>query len=367
MRPAEGRRLRVLAVVDGHQVTGPAKQVLGGLLRLGPDVNPAVAVVQRAPSDLPLVAAVRGLGLPYLVLRERFRFDPGPVLELARYMRRSRVDVLETHGYKANVLGGLVATLLGVPWIAFLHGETQEGWKVRTYFRLERIAARRATRVAVVSHAMRELAIRSAIPAPRVRVIHNACLERPKVAAVLGGVAAPVIGVIARLSREKGVDVALRTHARVLMKHPAAKMIIAGIGPEQPKLAGLARTLRVEDSIEWLGYQPDISAVFARLMVLLLPSRSEGLPNVVLEAMAHGVPVVAAAVGGVSEVVLSGRTGLLVTPDDEVSMAAGVMELLEDAGLRRRLAERAQHDVKERFSADGRAGKLAALYAEVTA
>jgi glycosyltransferase involved in cell wall biosynthesis len=365
-RPGRRRSLRVLAVIDAHQLTGPAKQVLGSLSRLGPGTTPAIGVIQRTPGETPLAASVRGAGLPCVVFRERFRLDPRPAVRLARYLRRAEIDVLETHGYKANVLGGIVATLLRVPWIAFLHGETHEGGKVRMYFALERMAARRAPRVVVVSRAMRELAIRWAIPAERIRVIHNACFEAADAAADGRSVSAPVIGIVGRLSREKGVDVALRAHARVVMTQPGARMIIAGVGPEEAKLAALASTLGVAGSVEWLGYEADIKSVFSRLMLLVLPSRSEGLPNVVLESMAYGVPVVATAVGGVPEAVIDGDTGVLVAPEDDVSIAAAVVNLLQDADRRRRLAEHARQAVAQRFSAAGRVRKLKDTYAEVT-
>src|SRR5262245_50473758 len=352
---------RLLVVIDGYEVTGPAKQLLAAHARLAPELRTTIAVIQRGREETPLLTAVRATGLPLTVFRERFRFDPAPAVALACHARRIGADIIQTHGYKANVFAALISRIVRVPWVAFLHGETYEGWKIRTYFALERVVVRRAARVVVVSEAMGHEVARCGVPAHAIRVIHNASVTS-RSAAAAWGTYVPVVGVIPHLTLEKGFDLAFRAHAHVIAERPTATLLIAGVGSEEGELKRLAERLGIEPSVTWLGYQRDVEALLRRLMVLLVPSRSEGSPNVILEAMAHGVPVVATAVGGVPELIANGESGLLVSPGDDRSLAESILRLCHDVELRRRLAKQAAQEVEARFSVDVRVTKLAALY-----
>jgi glycosyltransferase involved in cell wall biosynthesis len=115
----------------------------------------------------------------------------------------------------------------------------------------------------------------------------------------------------------------------------------------------------------WHGYQEELADVYRRLAVLLIPSRSEGLPNVALEAMGHGVPVVATSVGGLPEVVSDGENGFLAPSGDAEVLAQRVLCILEDPLLRRRLGQRARQDMASRFSFGARLRALDDIYRRV--
>jgi glycosyltransferase involved in cell wall biosynthesis len=363
--------MNVVAILDGHHITGPARQLLAtgpALRKLGIEI--ALAVFQRRAGDKPLVAEARALGFDVSLLSDRFPGSPATLSALAAEARRPDVSVLQTHGYKANVLARLLARRLGKPWIAFLHGETSENAKVRLYFALERRAVRQATRVVVVSHAMARRTIAAGVPAASVRVIHNAALfEAPDLGATPAAAAngIHVVSVAGRLSPEKGVDVALRAHAHVRACRDDVRLAVAGDGQEAARLKRLATELGIESSIDWLGHLADVRPLYRKTTILLLPSRSEGLPNVALEAMAHGVPVVAAAVGGVPELITDEHSGLLVEAEDAPAMAARIVRLLDDASLRERLGEQGRKEVGARFSLEARVRELSSMYQDVVA
>lgn len=358
--------MTVLAVIDGYRLTGPGKQVLASI---GPglDADVRLAVFQRSVSPTPFILAARRIA-PVLSIRDGFPGDPRAVRRLLGHARADDVDIVQTHGYKPNVLAAMLAPRLGRPWIAFLHGETYENAKVRLYYRLERLAVRRATRVVVVSHAMAARARLLGIPAAKIRVIHNACLTTPAAPMRAVGRSAEsrgVVGIVGRLSPEKGVDVGLQVHAAVRRRVPTAALVVAGEGAERQRLQAQARRLGVEHSVTWLGHRDDLDDVYRQMSVLLVPSRSEGLPNVALEAFAHGVPVVATAVGGLPELIAHARNGYLVSPGDTAAMADYVVSLLGDAALRSRLGAQAREHVERGFSLRARRAALTALYEEV--
>lgn len=364
----KGSRVHVLAVADGFRLTGPARQLLAS--RRCANASITLAVFQRSRRPTPLITFARQLNVPTLALPDRFPGDPRAIAALARLAAGPETDILQTHGYKANVLAALVNVRARRPWVAFLHGETWESRKVRFYFAMERLAIRRADRIVVVSHQMARALESGGIPPSKLRVIHNACLINPPTddgAAGYDGNVPPIIGVVGRLSYEKGVDIALEVHRRVVRQHPSARLWVIGEGPEQMRLARLADRLGLSPSVDWLGYQEEMGPLYQRMAVLLLASRSEGLPNVALEAMAHGVPVVATAAGGVPEIISDGQTGFLVPSGDPQGLAARVVELLADVQLRRRLGHAARDEVRTRFSLEARCQALARLYDEAAA
>jgi glycosyltransferase involved in cell wall biosynthesis len=364
--PAPGSSIRVLAVLDGYQVTGPARQLLSTAAYLrGSGIQTTIALFSRVPGPSPLVRAAGSLRVPVVPLPDRFPGDPGAIRALSALY--AGADVVQTHGYKANVLTRSMVRRHRRPWVAFLHGDTWQNWKVRAYFALERRAVRQADRIVSVSEALAREVRESGGPSARVRVVPNASVAESPAAPPQAWErqAEPRVGVLGRLSPEKGVDLALRAHALVRGDHPASRLVVAGEGPEGPALRRLAGQLGVAETVEWLGHLEDVTSLYAGLTVVLIPSRSEGMPNVALEAMAHGVPIVAAAVGGVPEVLRDGRTGVLVPPGHVSAMARGVGELLADADRRRALGAAAQREARERFSVAARGATLITLYREL--
>jgi glycosyltransferase involved in cell wall biosynthesis len=157
---------------------------------------------------------------------------------------------------------------------------------------------------------------------------------------------APLLLCLGRLHRNKAFDVAMRALAAL----PDAYLWLAGDGPERPALQRLAGELGVADRIRWLGWRDDAPALYAAVDLLLCSSRVEPLGNIVIEAWAHGVPVVAAAADGPSELIVDGSTGLLVPVEDHAALAAAAATVLQSPALRGRLVREAQTAYESAFS-----------------
>ena len=359
-------RLTVLACMDTRLVSGPGRQLLS-LATLAPEVgvNVRLGLFYRDTPHTAFIDTARRRGLDLRLIASRWPGDPASLVALARAARELDVDVLQTHGYKANVLTFLAARFIRRPWIAFLHGVTSERPRVKVYYRLESLAVRHADRVVVMSEAMRRAYAASGVDPTRLRVVHNAALDGEPVIQ-RADAAGPALGVVARLSSEKGVDVALRALKLIVADYPSACLHIAGDGPDRAKLVHLASELGLAHHIVWHGHVDDMQSIYQQLTLLMIPSRSEGLPNAALEAMAAGVPVVSTDVGGLSELVINGHTGLLVPSENPPALAAAVIRLLGMPDELHRFAHAALEDVRTRFSVGARVARLKTMYEELT-
>jgi glycosyltransferase involved in cell wall biosynthesis len=320
----------------------------------------------RPPS--PFIAYLDGAGIRCCVLPDNGPLDLGLPARLARALDRFRPDILQSHGYRTTALVFLLR-LMGrrTPWLAFFHGRTSENWKVRLYHGLDRALMQLADRIVVMAESQRgEFASMSR----QVRIIHNAALEVPADGepVSLDGLRTagdPVVAVVGRLSPEKGVDLLLEAVARLDAGGLPVALAVAGDGPERERLDQQARALGIVDRIRFLGNVANVPSLYRQVDAVALPSRSEGLPNVLLEALRADVPVVATAVGGVPEVLVDPNAGVVVPAGDPAVLAEGIRTVL--ATGRSAAAKAARTEVTRRFSLGQRVSRHLALYAELRA
>lgn len=291
---------------------------------------------------------------------------------LARLLRRERVDLLHTHTLAAaNALGRFAARRTGIPVVSHLHIENRFRPSTRPLLQAaDNVTARWAAALVAVSEDTRRAYERQGYPR-RIEVVHNGvALDGATpggVRAELGiPVEAPLVGEVGRLCEVKGQRELIEALAEV----PDAHAVLVGADLEQGgayrrTLEQAAERAGVRDRVVFAGEREDARAVVAELDVLALPSWTEGLPLVVLEAMALRRPVVATPVGGTPEVVVDGETGVLVPPRDPAALAEALRRLIADADLRRRLGEAGYERVRSRFSEQAMQERVLAIYDRV--
>lgn len=366
----------VLVLISTHIIGGPGK----GLLQLLPQlsasgrVRPILCTFNKeGAGDSPFIRACKAQGIPVTVLAQRFNLDPRPYRALRALIAAEGVDVIETHGYKENVFGYFLARTSGKPWICFMHGTTEENLKVRLYHTLDGYTVRAADRVLSVSH---ELA-RRMLPADlaaRVTVVDNAIQAKPQLPTRFAVAqwkrqwrlgADPVISCIGRLSPEKGQDLLISAAARLHAQGYRFHVVLAGDGPNRLELTQQCQRLGVDGRVVFLGQQTDVDVVYAASDIVALPSRKEGMPNVVLEAMQHGVPLVAMRVGAVPDMLTDQETAALVPLGDVDAFARALARLLDDREFARRLGRAAKAALYPRFSLAQRTDTMTRIYTEV--
>lgn len=266
-----------------------------------------------------------------------------------------RPDVVHTHGYRSDVLHGPVARSLGLPTVTTVHGFTGGGWKNRLYETLQRRAFRRCDAVVAVSRPLAVELADSGVPEERLHTIPNAWtrpvefLEGAEARRVLDVPAdAFSIGFVGRIDRVKGADVFVEAVGRV--EDPVTAVLI-GTGPSRPELMERARALGMSGRIRWPGSVDRAARLMKAFDLLVLSSRSEGTPMVLLEAMAAGVPLAATVVGGVPDVVGEGEA-TLVPPEDPGALADAIRGIMEDPEGAARRARRARERLRCEFGAD---------------
>ena len=357
------RPVRVLAFMEALRPTiGPAKNLIEFACRAGGTPHSFLSATitiatfhrGRGPISNDFVLACEKAGLEVHVLRERFLFDLAIVPAVRKLFALCKPDIIQSHAVKSHFLIRLTGINRECPWIAFQHGYTWPDMKMKMYNQLDRWSLPAASKVVTVcrpfAFALEEIGVRP----ERIVIQHNSVTtfypashkEVWELRQTLGiSEDTQVVLCVGRLSREKAQADLIEAAALLRRENSQRKLrfILAGEGPDQQMLTDLARSLLVEDWFIFSGYVPELKPYYTLASLFVLPSHTEGSPNVLLEAMSAGLPIVATAVGGVPEIATHEREALLVEKQNPVALAGAMERLLRDAELQSRLAEAARH------------------------
>ena len=381
---ATDRAFSVLALIEARIVTGVVANLLqfrrtAAALGDDPNVGLTIAVFLRGKTNAPaLTAAAAAVGVPVVAIHESFAGDPRTIVRLRRLTRRLQPDIVQTHSVKSHLIARL-SVPPAVPWIAFHHGYTRPDAKMAIYNACDHLSLRGADHVVTPTRAfVAELEARG-VARERIAVVHNAlaidpqldaraAIDRPRLRAQLGlGPHERAVVCIGRLSQEKGHADLIEAIAVLRATAPSlpVRAIVAGDGPEREALAALAAHRGVAGSIQWLGFVPSAQILYAAADAAVLPSHSEGSPNALLEAAAYRLPIVATAVGGITEIVTHGQSGLLVPARRPHALASALRDVLVDTPRGAEMGRHARRIVETHHHPAARARALVALYHEV--
>ncbi|MEM9352604.1 MAG: glycosyltransferase [Planctomycetota bacterium] len=362
---------RVLHVINGEHYSGAERVqdlLAEHLLPHGYQVGFACVKTGRFPDARHYQSA------PIYDARMRSRLDLQCVQRLSRLIQEQRYQLVHAHTPRSLLVGRIAAGKVGVPLVYHVHSPTvnDSTQRLRNLLnhRAERWSLGGVARIVAVSPSLRNHTIACGSPAERVCYIANGvpCSPQRSTEPPLG---TWTLGMVALFRPRKGVEVLLEALANLVSRGRDVRLL--AVGPfeseeYQTEVLALADQLGIAERIEWTGFVGDVGEQLRRMDLFALPSLfGEGLPMVVLEAMAAGVPVVASRVEGIPEAIQDREQGLLVEPNDPAQLAAAVDEVVGGGLNYAALSGSAVERHRERFSAEAMAAQVAAVYAELLA
>jgi glycosyltransferase involved in cell wall biosynthesis len=374
---SQGRsgRYEVLHLIGSNLVGGPEKQILHHAQDMqDTEYRLSIGSFHDLKDRPEVLVAAEQLNIPTVCLPGGLRLDLVP--RLSRMLAERKGSLLCTHGFKANVVGYLAARRTGTSHVAFVRGFTAENRRVRFYEMLERQALKRADRVACVSESQAQqiARIRGHRRAPI--VVKNAMLppyarmqDRPPISRNVLSIpkSAFIFGSVGRLSTEKGHRFMLSAFHKLCAEAPVGSqlyLILVGDGKEEKPLKLQATQLGIREQVHFAGFQGNSTEWMQLMDCLVQPSLTEGTPNTVLEALCLNLPVIACAVGGVPDLIVDGKNGLLVPAADVDKMAAAMKRMWLSPDLRIQLAAGSEGLVQE-YSPAYQRQRLIEVYDEV--
>jgi glycosyltransferase involved in cell wall biosynthesis len=381
--------MKILSVVEATNVNAVAKLAIDFFLATSeldqlrvdlPPLKGSIVTFDRVtagpaePNDF--IAAVRAAGIELDVIPERRRFDLSVIAALKTIADKRHPDIIVTNSVKSHFLVWRSRLWKQYPWVAFHHGYTSTDRKMRLYNRFDRFSLPKADLVVTVCNAFAsELTTVARVRADKLRVQHNSIRPAPPPAAEDVRALRERLGIaneqqvilsIGRLSKEKAQADLISAFRELCAANPNlnCKLLIVGDGPERDALTAAAQAPGIAGRVVFTGQVRDVQPLYAMADVFVLSSHSEGSPNVLLEAMAARVPVVATTVGGVPEMVANEKSALLVPAKDPKALAAAMVRLLDDSNLRLGLTEAATAILAKHHTPEQYVDALIRIYEE---
>ena len=356
---------------------GPEKTILNSCRYLEAQGFRAACAYLRHPEDpgfAALAARAQQQGVDLRTIDDRGPLDwriPG---RFRRLLDRDRPAIWHGHDYKSNLLGLLLRRSDSMRLVTTVHGWVQHTWKTPLYYAIDRWCIKRYEAVICVSRDLQRECLRLGIAEDRCRYVPNG-IDVEQIRARGAGDDAKsrsgvdrqrlIVGAVGRLSAEKGFENLILAFDRLVSEGLDAELWIVGEGDLKAELQALADDLACRPRVKLLGFRADVLDLYRAMDVFVLSSIREGLPNVLLEAMASEVPVLATRVAGVPSLIRDNENGLVVEIGSVESLFAGLMQLARDPGLRQRLAVAGRRTVEADFSFARRMSSIIELYNEL--
>lgn len=362
--------LRVVAGTGG----GPEKTILNSprfIKKHGYDAH----VVYLCPPERVIQESLRSraqkFDCPLTIIEDRGIRDFSIVGKLLRYCRDRKIELLQAHDYKSNALGILLRRFHRMHLVSMLHGWTDMSGRMPLYKRIDQKCLPWYEKIICVSEDLVEECRGLRIPEHKINLVHNAIdlndytrwIDKKDSQKELGiePKSGPLIGMVCRLSQEKGILEAIAMIDRFRSQSKPMQLWIAGDGAFRPEIEAEISRLGLQEYVRLLGQLSDTRTFYQAMDLFLLNSIREGLPNVVLEAMALEVPVVATRVAGVPSLIHSGKTGWLIEPNNSSMLDFAIRDCLESPQTSGHIRG-ARELIEQQFSFEQRISKVARIY-----
>lgn len=367
-------------VVNGHMGGGQriVSYITDHLLKIGEKV------CLLSPDSGTFTQAISAKGVPVFFKPMRKTYHLHDALAIAKLIKREKIDFLHTHSLGAgNVLSRLGGLFSGRPVISHVHGENNYNANplIRRYQQfLDRATLSASQKIIAVSEKTKQNLVHEGIDPSKIEIILNGVEIPPQLSQARKSVFqefsipenAAVAACIGQLCQTKGQDLLIEACAILEQQNQTLVLLLVGEdlqhhGLYQKKLKELAQAHGIENRIRFIGLRQDVPRLIQASNFVVLPSRIEGLPLVILEAMASAKPVIATDVGGISEVVIHQKTGLLVNPGSKENLAKALRVLLENPRSAEQMGQAGQKLIEKKHQVSIMLEKVMKIYREILA
>lgn len=364
------RPKRVAHLLASNFFGGPEKQLVEHALRIAKrNFEPLIISFMEGSETNQLLDRAQQRGIATRSLLSTGPFDLSLFGKVLNILKSEKVDLLCVHGYKANVIGRIASWRAGIPLIAISRGWTGEDYYIRVYEWIDKMFLRLSDHIVAVSAKQQQKVTDLGIPNDKVTVIHNCINVNGRVEPTASirtelGLESDALLVISagRLSPEKNYGGMIDAAKIVAEKNRNVNFAVFGEGVLRAELEEKITTAGLSDRFFLPGFHTGMQSILSEIDIFVLPSFTEGLPNVILEAFAAGKPVVATAVGGTPEVVEDGVSGFLTDPQKPEYMAECILRLAEDPELRKVMGTRGLESVKKNYTFEHQTDHYEKLY-----
>ena len=364
--------IHVVHLIDSEGMFG-AEHVVFNLLIALKELDFDVILGCLSPTHLPGADLGRELAkrqIPVVFLNEQKRISLRGLIAIYRLLKRSHADILHVNGYKATVLGGIVSSIIGIPYIATYHGEAAQDLKLLSkYSRVELIFLNRTARIIAVSNRIKNELTTRGVAVEKISVIHNG-IEDPMELNVqpdnkIGYKRRyPHILCVGRLVPLKRFDLVIDAINTLRKEYPEILLSIAGTGPMEETLKAKVSSLGINEAVQFLGYVENTRQLYKSADIFVLFSEMEGSPIVLIEAMAYSLPIITTAVGGIPEM-LNNENAIILPSGDVSKLVVSVRQLTSNLEYAKDLGRAARNNFVSRFKSNIMVNKYVKQYNEI--
>lgn len=324
-----------------------------------------------------LINRAQKCGIDVTPVNVNGKIDLGAIANMRKILKYNRISIIHTHDYKSDIYGLIASLNLGIKRVSTVHGSTRDSIKKKFYlFVTERFIHRYFNKLIAVSEDIYQYLGKFHHEPNRIEVVQNGIdftlvsdeIQNEKAEDTFSfNKDQKIFAVIGRLFPDKGHRFFLEAFAEFSKDYPSTMAVIVGDGPNKDKIVKQLRKLNLIDRVRMCGVRADMKTVYDNIDFLLIPSLREGLPYVLLEAMAYKIPVLASAVGEIPHLIEDGVTGYLVRGGDVEGLVKKMKEMMDSPDKLKMMTGKAFSVVSERFSAERMVRNTEKIYSELTA
>lgn len=376
MPSASDQHYKVLDIRDSPWTDGPGRTIL----ECASDINQnrykiIIATFQNSGaqlSDYALDAKKRGLQLE--IITEKRALDMQVLSQILSCIRSNQIDIIHTHEFRSNLFGFLAAKLTRKPIVTTAHGWIQNSPMKKRIVKLDKFLLRFFDKIIAVSEAIKKLLLDAGVPEHKITVIPNALRTEKYANNKQNQGFRKEVGVdeekilvanIGRLSPEKGQLEFLLAAVDFIPKFPNIHIIFVGIGPEEEKLKKFVADNNLSANVMFAGYRTDMVNIYNDIDLVVQSSYTEGMPNVVLEALLCQTPVIATDVGGTNEIIEHGYNGILIPDNKPSTLTQAIADFMENTTRHNEMARTGRKTIIDKFDHNTRVRKLESTYDEL--